>query len=84
MNESIREFTVHSSTGLEVVDVVAVEEPLEIRLTLWAVEARQRTVLTVTMRTPGHDRELAIGHLAVERIIRSPADVLEHVDGWAE
>ena len=34
-------------------DVVAVEEPLEIR-----VDGRP---LTVTMRTPGHDEELALG-----------------------
>ena len=80
VNESIREFPVHSSTGSGSVDSVAVEEPLEIRLTHGPVESRQRTVLTVTMRTPGHDRELAMGHLAVERIIRSPSDVLEFVE----
>lgn len=79
MNESIREFPVQSSTGLEVVDTVAVEEPLEIRLTYGPIDHRLRTVLTVTMRTPGHDAELAMGHLAVERIIRSPGDVLEQV-----
>ena len=39
--------------GGEAGDVVAVEEPLEIRL--------GRTPVAVTMRTPGHDEELALG-----------------------
>ncbi|MBV9363268.1 MAG: formate dehydrogenase accessory sulfurtransferase FdhD [Solirubrobacterales bacterium] len=45
-------------------DVVAVEEPLEIR-----VDGRP---LTVTMRTPGHDEELALGFLYGEGLIEGP------------
>ena len=45
-------------------DEVAVEEPLEIR-----VDGRP---LTVTMRTPGHDEELALGFLHGEGLIDSP------------
>ncbi len=40
-------------SGIEESDVVAVEEPLEIR-----IEGRP---VAVTMRTPGHDEELALG-----------------------
>jgi FdhD protein len=48
-------------------DDVAVEEPLEIRVA--------GDTLAVTMRTPGHDAELAVGFLLAEGLIRSVADV---------
>src|SRR6476660_5685137 len=49
-------------------DELAEEEPLEIRV-------RGRAV-SVTMRTPGHDEELALGFLLTEGIVHSPRDVL--------
>jgi FdhD protein len=49
-------------------DELAPEEPLEVRV-------RGRPV-SVTMRTPGHDAELAAGFLLSEGIIKSPQDVL--------
>jgi FdhD protein len=52
-------------------DVVSVEEPLEIRL-LQGVEARP---ISVTMRTPGHDAELAVGFLLTEGIIKQKTEV---------
>jgi FdhD protein len=48
-------------------DAIAVERPLEIR-----VDGR---ALAVTLRTPGNDRELALGFLAAERVIRTAAEV---------
>lgn len=57
-------------------DSVAVEEPLEIAL-CWEPEqgAVRREVFTVTMRTPGHDRELALGLLHGEGLVRTPGQV---------
>ncbi|HEX8078445.1 MAG TPA: formate dehydrogenase accessory sulfurtransferase FdhD [Chthoniobacterales bacterium] len=51
-----------------VTDEVAVEEPLEIQI-------RGRAIAT-TMRTPGHDEELAAGFLLSEAIIRTRTDLL--------
>src|SRR5438552_5135465 len=53
--------TVHHDSGR---DEVAVEEPLEIRVAGQA--------LAVTMRTPGHDEELALGFLYGEGLIDGP------------
>jgi FdhD protein len=52
-------------------DAVAIEEPLEIRV--------DGEPLSVTMRTPGHDEELALGFLFGEGLIRGPrpADLSE-------
>src|SRR5260370_33969858 len=53
--------------GVRVDDQLAAEEPLEIRI--------GGTPLTVMMRTPGHERELAFGFLFGEGIIREAEDV---------
>lgn len=57
-------------------DLLAVEEPLEIRIGYGPEHQRQEKSLSVTMRTPGHDLELALGFLLSERIIKSNGDVL--------
>lgn len=54
-------------------DTLAVEEPLEIRLGSTGAEPEP---FTVTMRTPGHDLELALGFLHGEGVIAAPEDVL--------
>lgn len=67
-------------------DWVAVEEPLEIRLA-WrdAGGNEAAAVASITMRTPGHDPELAAGFLFTEGLLRVPADLaaLEAVDANA-
>ncbi len=56
-------------------DCVAVEEPLEIRLGFGAVDARTTRSISLTMRTPGNDEELAAGFLVSEGIVRQRSDV---------
>jgi FdhD protein len=57
-------------------DLVVVEEPLEIRIAQ-AGETGPGTSVSITMRTPGHDIELAAGFLYGEGIIRSREDVAD-------
>jgi FdhD protein len=58
-------------------DVVAVEEPLEIRLVEQTPDGRRRHAVAVTMRTPGNDFELAAGFLFSEGLLQSPRDLVE-------
>jgi FdhD protein len=50
-------------------DSLAVEEPLEIRV--------RGEAIVVTMRTPGHDEELAAGFLLTEGILKRRSDITE-------
>jgi FdhD protein len=74
--EPLRSVTVTRVLGLDAKDdtaratkddVVVVEEPLDIRVS--------GDTLAVTMRTPGHDRELVLGFLWAEGIIGALDDV---------
>lgn len=56
-------------------DRVAVEEPLEIRLGFEAGGERRTKSVSITMRTPGDDEELALGFLFSEGILRAYHDV---------
>jgi FdhD protein len=57
-------------------DLVAAEEPLEIRIGLSLPEGRAVHSISVTMRTPGHDEALAAGFLFGESIIRGADDIV--------
>jgi len=66
---------VNTDAIAETFDTLAVEEPLEIRLEFGPVENRSVQNISVTMRTPGSDEELALGFLFTEGIIKSLNDV---------
>ena len=66
----VREVT--GTVSREREDRLATEEPLEIRITR---PGRAPERLTVTMRTPGHDFELAAGFLFGEGLIGSAGDL---------
>jgi FdhD protein len=56
-------------------DVLAVEEPLEVRLAWRERDAMTERAIAVTMRTPGHDAELALGFLTTEGLVTRREEV---------
>ena len=62
---------------LEASDELAVEEPLEIRLQYGQTDRRREQSISITMRTPGNDAQLAIGFLYTEGIIPDAGAVLD-------
>lgn len=57
-------------------DLVVIEEPLQLIVRYGKETNRQEKNLAITMRTPSHDFELAMGFLFTEGIIRHAKDVL--------
>ena len=53
-------------------DQVAIEEPLEIQVTYSTATGQLQKAVAITMRTPGHDEELAAGFLFTEGVIKNP------------
>lgn len=65
MNVRVTHWQEHEQQQRE--DHLTVEEPLEVRI--------DHRSLAVIMRTPGHDRELAMGFLLTEQVIHQADDV---------
>ncbi len=73
-----KRFSIHQVRGLDTMindDVLAVEEPLELRLESGTEKERTEKSISITMRTPGHDVELAAGFFYTEGIIHGRSDI---------
>lgn len=57
-------------------DLLAVEQPLEIKIVYGPENDRQQKNISVTMCTPGNDEELATGFLFTEGIITGNDDIM--------
>ncbi|HEX4748229.1 MAG TPA: formate dehydrogenase accessory sulfurtransferase FdhD [Bryobacteraceae bacterium] len=68
---------ISTSASERIIDTVAAEEPLSIRLSYWQKESHHTENLALTMRTPGRDRELAAGILVSEGIVHKREDIIE-------
>jgi FdhD protein len=66
---------------VEASDQLAVEEPLQIQLLYGSSGNEQQKNLSVTMRTPGNDEELAAGFLYTEGIIRNNTQLIHIIAG---
>lgn len=69
----VRILSVRDGIALDRADHLAAEEPLEIRV---KGPDQESLSVAVTMRTPGHDRELAVGFLYTEGLVRSCDEVI--------
>ena len=77
-NRATHQVAIEKVTGLNshhAEDTLAVEEPLEIQLAHGPLNARSLKSISVTMRTPGHDFDLAAGFLMTEGVVRDPNDI---------
>lgn len=87
MSSSVAEVSVHKINGAHPFtleqDALAVEEPLEIRLEFEADGQRTTKSISITMRTPGHDFDLAAGFLFTEGIVQSAEQIraIRHCSG---
>lgn len=76
--------SVAGDVGTERADRLAVEEPLAIRIAYGPILSRRRTTISITMRTPGHDDDLAVGLLFVEGVVDDPQQILRIEKGRSE
>lgn len=75
MIDEIPVIKVRAHDCVDTTDELAAEEPLEIRIEFGPEHQRETKNISVTMRTPGHDAELALGFLFTEGIIKSAKDI---------
>ncbi len=77
---------VNTSSSFDTDEVLAAEEPVEIRLEYGPAGQRMQKSISVTMRTPGNDMELATGFLYTEGIITSAKEIIsiKHCNGTNE
>jgi len=71
-NKSVKQIEiikVKEGSSFPYTDDISVEEPLEIRVSYGAEGEKESKNISVTMRTPGNDAELAAGFLFTEGII---------------
>ncbi|WP_261511735.1 formate dehydrogenase accessory sulfurtransferase FdhD [Chryseobacterium paludis] len=78
LNKSVKQIEivkVKANSSFPYMDDVSVEEPLEIRVSYYAGDKKEFKSISVTMRTPGNDAELAVGFLFTEGIVSSRQQV---------
>jgi FdhD protein len=76
MNSKYKVLKFKSNQFQEVEDLISVEEPLEISIKFKDQDKWVNQILSITMRTPGHDEDLVRGFLFNEQIVQN----ISHID----
>ena len=79
-DDSMLQVPVQRVTGQgsrQVMDSLAIEEPLEIQIAYGPRGLRETRSISVTMRTPGNDFDLAAGFLMTEGVVRDANDIIQ-------
>ena len=71
MNSTYKVYKFRSNQSQEVDDSVSIEEPLEISIRYKDKDNWVSQILSITMRTPGHDEDLVRGFLYNEQIVQN-------------
>ena len=76
MNSKYKVLKFKSNQFQEVEDLISIEEPLEISIKFKDQDKWVNQILSITMRTPGHDEDLVRGFLFNEQIVQN----ISHID----
>jgi len=83
MNTKYKVLKYKSSKSNEIEDSISIEEPLEISIKFKKNGAFHKSIISITMRTPGHDEDLVRGFLFNERIIEKNENI-ENIENVGE
>ena len=76
MNSKYKVLKYKSNNAKNIDDLISIEEPLEITIKFKNKEIWNENIISITMRTPGNDKDLVRGFLFNERIIEK----IEYID----
>ena len=83
MNSKYKVLKYSSNNFKDVEDLVSIEEPLEISLKYKEKDNWVEQTLSITMRTPGNDKDLVRGFLFNEQIVKSINDI-ESIESYGD
>src|SRR5210317_2267168 len=75
MNSKYKILKYHSNKFDDIEDLISIEEPLEISLKFKENNIWIKKILSITMRTPGDDKNLVRGFLFNEQLIKNIKDI---------
>ena len=75
--ESTRIVRIAGDAESECFDQLAIEEPLAIVIGFGPLRERRRETISITMRTPGDDADLAAGLLFTEGVVSEASQILD-------